>query len=50
MLADKQAEVYVKAVENFMEEMELTESIRYDRPAYRTDKEEDGGADKRMTL
>ena len=38
----EQAEVYVKAVENFMEEMEPAESTRYDRPVYKTDKENDG--------
>jgi len=37
----EQAEVYVKAVENFMEEMKLEET-KYDRPVYRTDKEKDG--------
>ncbi len=34
----EQTEVYVKAVENFMEELKLEET-RYDRPVYRTDKE-----------
>lgn len=38
----EQAEVYVKAVECFMEEMKPEESVRYDRPVYRTDKEKDG--------
>ncbi len=37
----EQAEVYVKAVESFMEEMKSVET-RYDRPVYRTDKERDG--------
>ncbi|MDE5777720.1 MAG: MerR family transcriptional regulator [Lachnospiraceae bacterium] len=37
----EQAEVYVKAVENYMEEMK-PEKTRYDRPIYQTDKERDG--------
>lgn len=37
----EQAEVYVKVVESFMEEMKPEESVRYDRPVYRTDKEKD---------
>lgn len=37
----EQAEVYVKAIESFMEEMKPKE-IRYDRSVYRTDKEKDG--------
>lgn len=37
----EQAEVYVKAVESFMEEMKSEESTRYGRPVYRTDKEKD---------
>lgn len=37
----EQAEVYVKAVESFMEELK-PEETRYDRPVYRTDKERDG--------
>lgn len=37
----EQAEVYVKTVENFMEEMKLEET-RYDRPVYRLEKEKDG--------
>lgn len=36
----EQAEVYVKAVESFMEEMKLEET-RYDRFVYQTDKEKD---------
>ncbi|MCI8364341.1 MAG: hypothetical protein HFG34_05265 [Eubacterium sp.] len=36
----EQAEVYVKAVESFMEEMK-PEETRYDRPVYRMDKEKD---------
>ncbi len=36
----EQAEVYVKAVESFMEEMKSEESVRYDRPVYRTQNEE----------
>ncbi len=38
----EQAEVYVKAVESFMEEMKSTESVRHDRSVYKTDKEKDG--------
>lgn len=37
----EQAEVYVKAVESFMEDMN-PEETRYDRPVYRTNKEKDG--------
>lgn len=37
----EQAEVYVKAVESFMEEMQ-PEETRYDRSVYRTNKEKDG--------
>lgn len=37
----EQAEVYVKAVESFMEEMKLEET-RYDHSVYWTDKERDG--------
>ena len=36
----EQADVYVKAVENFMEEMKLEESARYDRSMYRISNEE----------
>lgn len=32
----EQAEVYIKAVESFMEEVKTTESTRYNRPMYRT--------------
>ena len=38
----EQAEVYVKAVESFMEEMKSTESVRYVRSDYKTDKEKNG--------
>ena len=38
----EQAEVYVKAVENFMKEMKSIESVRYDHSVYKTDKEKDG--------
>ncbi len=38
----EQAEVYVKAVESFMEEMKSIERVRYDRSVYKTDKEKDG--------
>ena len=36
----EQAEVYVKAVENFMEELKTTESAKYNRSIYRTQNEE----------
>ncbi len=36
----EQAEVYVKAVEKFMEEMNMTESVRDNRPVYRKHNEE----------
>ena len=36
----EQAEVYVKAVENFMEEMESKECTRENQPMYRTHNEE----------
>lgn len=36
----EQAEVYIKAVESFMEEMKTTESARDNRPVYRTYNEE----------
>ena len=36
----EQAEVYMKAVESFMEELKPTESARYNRPMYRTHNEE----------
>ena len=32
----EQAEVYMKAVESFMEELKPTESAKYNRPMYRT--------------
>ncbi len=37
----EQADVYVKAVESFMEELKPEESARYDHPVYQTDKEKD---------
>lgn len=36
----EQAEVYVKAVESFMEDMELEERTRENRPMYRARSEE----------
>ena len=36
----EQAEVYMKAVESFMEEVKTTESAKYNRPMYRTHNEE----------
>lgn len=36
----EQAEVYVKAVENFMEDMKKPESAKDNRPIYRTHNEE----------